>query len=82
MANSLFNTKARVNTVGSYTKRSDTIRVAGATPLTIPHIQTNHRFWVCKKIIFFDLGMVPINFFDPQRPYLALKTSLLGGSYF
>ena len=30
----------------NYTKRSDTVRVAGATPLTTPHVWTNHRIWV------------------------------------
>ena len=30
----------------NYTKRSDTVRVAGATPLTTPHVRTNHRILV------------------------------------
>ena len=30
----------------NYTKRSDTVRVAGATPLTTPHVRTNHRIRV------------------------------------
>ena len=30
----------------NWTKRSDTIRVAGATPLTTPHVRTNPRIWV------------------------------------
>ena len=57
----------------NYTKRSDTVRVAGATPLTTPHVWTNHRirvFW--KNQIFWFWG-VPKNFFDPKKPYLALK---------
>ena len=31
-----------------------------------------------RKSIFLILG-APKNFFDPQKPYLALETSLLGG---
>ena len=61
----------------NYTKRSDTVRVAGATPLTTPHGQIT-EFGFFEKIIFLFLG-APKNFFDPQRPYLALETSLLGG---
>ena len=33
----------------NYTKRSDTVRVAGATPLTTPHVWTNHRIRVLWK---------------------------------
>ena len=63
----------------NYTKRSDTIRVAGATPLTTPHVQTNHRIWVFLENQFFDFGGPQKNFFDPQKPYLALKPHFLGG---
>ena len=30
----------------NYTKRSDPVRVPGATPLTTLHVWTNHRIWV------------------------------------
>ena len=30
----------------NYIKRSDPIRMARATPLTTPHVQTNHRIWL------------------------------------
>ena len=32
-----------------------------------------------EKIIFFLFWGTQKNFFDPQKPYLALKTQLLGG---
>ena len=37
------------------------------------------EFEFFEKINFFLFCGVPKNFFDPQRPYLALKTSLFGG---
>ena len=63
----------------NWTKRSDTIRVAGATPLTTPHVQTNHGIPVFWENQFFGFWGALKNFYDPSKPYLALETTLLGG---
>ena len=62
-----------------WTKRSDTIRVAGATPLTTPNVCTNHRIRVFWENQFFGFWGAPKNFFKPLKPYLASETSLFGG---
>ena len=51
----------------NWTKRSDTVRVAGATPLTTPHVRTNHGirvFW--ENQFFWFLGVQKV-FWDPQN---------------
>ena len=43
-----------------------------------PCLDKSQNLGFLRKSIFLIFG-VRKNFFDPQRPYLALKTSLLGG---
>ena len=50
----------------NYTKRSDTIRVAGATPLTTPMFGQITEFGFFEKINFFDFG-------GPQKTFLTPK---------
>ena len=63
-------------------KRSDGNWVTRATVKTKPNVQTNHRIQVFGENQFFVFLGAPKTFLDPQKPYLALETSLLGGSYF
>ena len=69
----------------NYTKTSITIRVAAATPLTTPHVWTNHRicvFWENQSFWFWE---TPRNFWvfksniicDAKIACLALNNQLL-----
>ena len=61
----------------NYSKRADTVRVAGATPLTTPHVWTNHRIRVFWENQFFWFWGVP---FDPSYSFGATdgKIELFG----
>ena len=65
-----------------YTKRSDTIRVAWATPLTTPHVWTNHRIWglrlgFVRKSFFVILGGP--KYLLPSKTLFGLKNLTFGG---
>ena len=46
------------------------------------HFRTNPKTQVFWENQFFSFCGVPKNIFWPQKPYLALETPTLGGSYF
>ena len=62
--------------------RSNGTWVTRANVETTPNVWTNHRIRGFLENQFFVFWGGPKTFLDPQKLYLALETSLFGGSYF
>ena len=65
----------------NWTKRVVYYILSGTHQVVVIHFWSNHRGQVFWENQFFLFWGDPKNFFDPQKPYLALETQLLGGSY-